>query len=117
MLRKLFGLGRADRQESEGNRYGIDTDCNYCPQCEEAYRAEIETCASCSVSLIPGSEKLDLLKRQDSDLSRRSLDISADDELVAIHSGKLMSLKQLQQVLKKAYIPSLLAGGGDEAKG
>ena len=117
MLRKLFGLGRSATPEPESNRYGIDTDCNYCPECGEAYRAEIESCVSCAVSLIPGSEKLAMLKRQDTDPLPRSLDISTDDELVTIHAGKLMNLKQLQQVLKKAYIPSLLAGGGDEAKG
>lgn len=36
--------------------------------------------------------------------------ISAEDELVALQTGKLSSLKPLQQLLKADYIPSLLSG-------
>ena len=100
----------------ESNRYDIDIDCNYCPKCEEEYRAEIETCASCSIPLIPGAEKLALLKQQEEGLHSYSMDISADDELVTLQAGKIMNLKQLQHLLKKHHIPSLLAGG-DTSKG
>jgi len=110
MFRKLFGRTRSDKQTADGNRHGIDEGCNYCPQCGEAYRAEIETCASCSVALISGSEKLAALSPQEAAPSPRDMRISADDELVTIQEGKLGQLKPLQHLLKAAYIPSILAG-------
>lgn len=116
MLHRLFGLGKSGKNPVDSNRSDIDADCNYCPKCEEEYRAEIETCASCSTPLISGSEKLALVKRQEAGFHSHSMEISADDELVTLQTGKLMDLKQLQQLLKKAYIPSLLAGG-DRSKG
>jgi hypothetical protein len=36
--------------------------------------------------------------------------ISVEDELVTLQTGKLGSLKPLQQLLKSDYIPSMLAG-------
>ncbi len=116
MLQRLFGLGKSGKGAVDNNRYDIDADCNYCPKCEEAYRSEIKTCASCSIPLISGSEKLALLRRQEAGFHSHSMEISADDELVTLQAGKLMDLKHLQHLLKKDYIPSLLAGG-DRAKG
>ena len=57
MFRKLFGLARSDEKKTGANHYDIDTDCNYCPNCGEAYRAEIATCADCSIALMSGAEK------------------------------------------------------------
>ncbi len=111
MLHRLFGLSRSRKNTVDNNRYGIDINCNYCPVCEEEYRAEIETCASCSISLISGSERLELLRRQEADFHSHSAEISAADELVTLQTGKLLNLKQLQQILKKDCIPSVLAGG------
>lgn len=116
MLRKLFGIGRSGGNEADNNPYNIDTDCNYCPKCEEEYRAEIKTCASCSVPLMPGSEKLAILRRQETDVHSDFQEITADDELVTLQTGKLLDLKELQQLLKKAHIPSMLAGE-DMSKG
>jgi len=109
MFRKLFGLTRSDEKKTGANHYDIDTDCNYCPNCGEAYRAEIATCADCSIPLMSGAEKLSILKRQDSGDDTRSMDISAEDELVTIQAGKLGILKPLQQRLKAGYVPSILA--------
>lgn len=116
MLQKLFGFGRSKTNETESNRYGIDTDCSYCPKCEEEYRAEIESCPACSIPLTPGAEKLALLRQQATAAASYSMEISAADELVALQTGKLMNLKQLQQILGKKHIPSILAGG-DSSKG
>lgn len=116
MFRKLFGLDRSAKEAPGNNQYDIDTDCNYCPKCEEEYRAEIDTCASCSVPLIPGSEKLENLTRQHAGVQSYSMEISADDELVTLQTGKLADLKSVQHLLKKEYIPSMLAGG-DASKG
>ena len=54
MFRKLFGLDKPASEPSEPNRYGIDTDSNYCPDCGEEYRAGFDTCADCGVALRPG---------------------------------------------------------------
>ena len=112
MLQRLFGLTRSDKSETDDNRHGIDTDCNYCPKCEEEYRAEIETCAACSIRLMPGAEKLALLRRQEAVSHPSSMEISADDELVDLQTGKLIELKQLRHLLEKQHIPSILAGEG-----
>lgn len=111
MFNKLFGLGKASGQTSSANRYGIDTDSNYCPECGEEYRAGFNTCADCGVALIAGTEKLAQLRQQDQGAQEYSMEISGADELVAIQSGKLGYLKPLQQVLKKAQVPSMLASG------
>ena len=110
MFRKLFGLGKSSKKVAENNQYNVDLECNYCPQCGDEYRSEIETCATCAIPLLSGSEKLKMLMQQEADLSSRSMDISAEDELVTIHGGKLGSLKPLQHLLKAEYVPALIAG-------
>lgn len=116
MFRKLFGFGKSKTKVAENNQYNIDIECNYCPECGDEYRAEIETCATCAVPLVSGSEKLKLLMQQEANSGPRSMEISAEDELVTIHGGKLNSLKSLQHLLKAEYVPSLLFGD-NAAKG
>lgn len=116
MFRKIFGLGRSGEKAADTNQFDIDEDCNYCPKCGDEYRAEIETCAACSIPLIPGSEKLAILKQQEPGSPSHFIEITADDELVTIQTGKLGSLKPLQQLLRAAYVPSLLASD-DTSKG
>jgi len=87
-----------------------DPDLNYCPQCDEEYREDFDTCAACNISLIPGTEKLAMEEAAKNKLAARSMDISPDDELVNIRKGALGEMKQLQAVLGAANIPSLLAG-------
>ncbi len=112
MFRRLFNWPRSGEKTVGINRYGIDEDCNYCPQCGEAYRAEIKTCTACSIPLIPGSEKLTVLSKQETLPPENYTEISADDELVTIQSGKLGQLKPLQHILMAAYVPSILGGDG-----
>ncbi|MBL4903139.1 hypothetical protein JYT85_00275 [Desulfocapsa sp. AH-315-G09] len=88
----------------------IDPDLNYCPQCDEEYREDFNTCASCHISLITGTERLALEEAEKNKLAARSMDISPDDELTNIKKGTLNEMKQLQAVLGAASIPSLLAG-------
>ena len=111
MFSKLFGLGKESGKTSIDNRYGIDTDSNYCPDCGEEYRAGFDTCADCGVALISGTDKLAQLRQQDGGAQEYSMEISGADELVAIQTGKLGYLKPLQQVLRKAQVPSMLASG------
>jgi hypothetical protein len=88
----------------------IDPDLNYCPQCDEEYREDFDTCAACNIALIPGKERLSMEEAKNNKLAARSMDISPDDELVNIRKGALGEMKQLQAVLGAASIPSLLAG-------
>lgn len=87
-----------------------DPDLQYCPQCDEEYREEIISCASCNVDLISGTEKLVMEKEAEMKLATRSMDISADDELANIRKGPLLDMKHLQGLLAKENIPSLVAG-------
>ncbi len=88
----------------------IDSELNYCPQCDEEYRSDFATCASCNITLISGTDRLALEENQKKKLSERSMDISPDDELANIRKGPLGEMKQLQAVLGAQSIPSLVAG-------
>ena len=86
----------------------IDPDLKYCPRCGDEYRAEIERCAACAVSLLSGQE---LLKRQGEDKKAATCrPLRPDDELVSIVKGPVVQMQTMQAVLKRAGIPSLAAG-------
>ena len=95
-----------------------DPGLKYCPKCDEEYRAEIEICVSCNVQLISGEEQLAKEKAEKQKKNARSMAITNDDELANIRKGSLHDMKQLQTILAKENIPSLLAGegGGDCGK-
>ena len=88
----------------------IDPDLNYCPECDEEYREDFDTCAACNISLISGTERLAMEEAAKTKLSLRSMDISPDDELANIRKGSVGEMKQLQALLGSANIPSLVAG-------
>lgn len=116
MLHRLFSILGSGEKTAGGNQADIEEDCNYCPQCGDAYRAEIKTCAACSVALISGSEKLAALSPDETASPPHDMSISADDELVTIQEGKLGQLKTTRHLLKAAFIPSIFAGD-NTAKG
>jgi hypothetical protein len=87
----------------------IDPGLKYCPRCGDEYRAEIERCAACAVSLVAGQELLDRL--QDEGKNAASIrPLHPDDELVSIMKGPVVQMQTMQAVLKRAGIPSLAAG-------
>ncbi|MEN8199718.1 MAG: hypothetical protein ABFR63_06550 [Thermodesulfobacteriota bacterium] len=88
----------------------IDPELKYCPQCDEEYRAEMETCASCNIPLLTGAERLTMEEAAKNKKAARSMDISSDDEIAVIRKGSLHDMKQLQKLLAAENIPSLLAG-------
>lgn len=116
MFRKLFSLSRSGDVAADNSQYDIDVECNYCPECGDEYRAEIKTCPACSILLISGSEKLAILRQQETGSHSHVIEISADDELVTLQTGKLGYLKTLQQLLRAEYVPSIL-GGDNKSKG
>jgi hypothetical protein len=112
MLKKLFGFGKAaiKAKDQDAVSYGVDVEMNYCPSCGDEYRADIEQCVTCKVALISGREKLEQKRQKVEAFNGRSMDISADDELVTIKNGKLRDLKPYQILLAKERIPALLTG-------
>lgn len=89
-----------------------DPDLMYCPKCDEEYRAEIVMCAACNVELIGGGERLVQEEASKQKIDARSMTITNDDELANVRKGSLHDMKQLQTLLAKENIPSLLAGEG-----
>jgi len=89
---------------------GIDPDLNYCPSCGDEYRADIQSCVSCNIALIDGREKLRRMEKTRQDLSRRSMDISIEDDLISIRKGSLNDMKYLRKLLIGERVPALLAG-------
>ena len=42
----------------------IDPDLQYCPSCNDEYRAEIHVCAACGIDLLSGEQMLALQAEQ-----------------------------------------------------
>jgi hypothetical protein len=59
----------------------IDPELKYCPQCHDEYRAEIERCAECEISLITGIEMLELEKGGQEKSAAPKDEITPDDQL------------------------------------
>ena len=72
-------------------KYRIDPELQYCPQCQDEYRAGIVQCASCEVELINGSKMLKAQEQKNKRLSERSMEISPDDRRPA-YSGYFNAL-------------------------
>ncbi len=87
-----------------------DPDLQYCPQCDEEYRADFEICASCNVKLISGRDKVTAEEEAKAKLESRSMEIGPEDEIVNIRKGPLADMKQLQALLVGNTIPSLVVG-------
>jgi len=91
-------------------KYRIDPELQYCPQCQDEYRAGIVECASCEVELISGSKMIEAQERKARRLAQRSMEITPDDELVDIIKGPVLNIKQVQSRLAGEGIPSIVAG-------
>ena len=86
----------------------IEDELKYCPRCRDEYRAEIETCATCDVTLLTGVAMRALLEEKQKARSSRSMEISPDDELVDIRRGPVLAMKELQKVLADQLLPALV---------
>jgi predicted Zn-ribbon and HTH transcriptional regulator len=85
----------------------IEPDLKYCPQCNDEYRAEIVTCATCKVALLTGVEMQARLEAHQEKKSPRSLEIFPDEPMTTIRKGQVLPMKQLQAYLLQQGIPSL----------
>lgn len=94
-------------------KYRIDPELQYCPQCQDEYRAGIERCAACEVELISGTMILAAREEKENRLAGRKFEVTREDELTDVIKGNILTIKQLQAKLKKEGFPSLIAGDGD----
>jgi len=85
----------------------IEAELQYCPDCMEEYRADISTCADCHIPLVSGRKLLEARKDSEQKQQGDTMVISPDDELVTIRKGPLVQIKDFQNMLKRAGIPSL----------
>lgn len=86
-----------------------DPELNYCPVCDEEYRADIGMCADCLVALVSGRERIADEQKVWQQRATRSMELSAEDDLVGVRKGPLLEMKKLQQLLARERIPSLIA--------
>ncbi len=98
------------------DRY-IDESYNYCPQCNEEYRADIPRCAECDTALISGKQLLLIQKNLKDSKACRNMSISTADDLVDARKGSVIEIKQNQIMLEKHGIPSLIASDNNCGKG
>ena len=108
---------RKKKKTQETGLDEVDPEMNYCPVCGDEYRPDIENCASCTVELISGKEKLVLVRKEQELLNDRSMEIAVDDELIDLRKGALHDMKQLQALLAADRIPAILAGDESCGKG
>jgi len=87
-----------------------DPELKYCPVCDDEYRADIKMCAVCAVELISGLEKIAAEETLIQKKAARSMELTADDDLVNIRKGPLLEMKNLQRILAREQIPALIAG-------
>ena len=94
-------------------KYRIDPELQYCPHCQDEYRAGIVACASCDVDLISGAKMIKAQEQKNQRMEERSMEISPDDELVDIIKGPVLNIKQMQSRLANDGLPSIVAGDSD----
>ena len=86
----------------------IDPDLNYCPHCNDEYRAEISTCAACGIDLLSGEQMLALhADRISPQTTSRSLEIHPEESVLTVRKGPVLQIKELQAYLLRSGIPSL----------
>ncbi|MBW1635422.1 MAG: hypothetical protein JRJ68_04020 [Deltaproteobacteria bacterium] len=111
MFSKLFSTKKRKQEKTAGSAalsHGIDPEMNYCPLCGDEYRVAGKRCAACDVELISGAEKLAQVQKVKQLVAGRSMELTADDELVNLRKGMLNDMKQLQSLLAGERIPAVL---------
>jgi hypothetical protein len=88
----------------------IDPDLKYCPRCRDEYRADIMQCADCGIELISGARLLEINEEKERASATRGREITAEDQLVEMRKGSVIEMKQVQAMLAREGVPSLLAG-------
>ncbi|MEN8258604.1 MAG: hypothetical protein ABFS09_12150 [Thermodesulfobacteriota bacterium] len=87
-----------------------ESDLKYCPQCQDEYRADIESCAACKITLLTGSEMLDMVSNSQQARNSRLGELGAGDDIVTIHKGPLADLKKLEKAFARENIGMMIVG-------
>lgn len=89
---------------------GIDPEMHYCQSCDAEYRLDMPLCPVCRIPLVSGTERLEMLAREQDRRVGRSMKLQPGTELVSIRKGPLREMKYLLNILEQGYIPGLLSG-------
>jgi hypothetical protein len=104
-LQKKSGAAKERRQGQ-----AIDKAMNYCPGCGDEFRSDIDSCPVCRLVLRRGQELLAESEAREADWAGRDMNISPEEELVALRQGPLLELKALRRLLAAERVPALLSG-------
>ena len=88
----------------------FEQDLNYCPQCQDEYRADIERCPVCACDLLSGKEMVARAEKQRQKMADRLGELRPDDELVVVKRGPLAEMKVYEELLNRDRISAVLAG-------
>jgi hypothetical protein len=84
-----------------------DPELNYCPQCNDEYRAEVDVCTACGIKLLSGTQMLAKRGARQLQQSSPSLEILPDEPLLTVRKGPVLQIKDLQAYLLRCGVPSL----------
>lgn len=87
-----------------------EAELKYCPQCQDEYRADIEKCAACALTLITGAEMVAMRNQSQQARNNRQGALTADDDIVTIHQGALADLKKLEKAFERENIGMMIVG-------
>lgn len=111
MFLRLFGKrGNEKSKEVVGAGAAIDPEMFYCHACGGEFRYRLDRCPSCAVELESGVERRQRLQAGESLLLSRSMELTPGCETVNLRKGLLRDMQELQRVLARKRIPSLLGG-------
>jgi ribosomal protein L32 len=85
----------------------IDPDLQYCPSCNDEYRAEIHVCAACGIDLLSGEQMLALQAERDQPQNLQPLEVDSDEALLTVRKGPVLQMKELQAYLLRRGLSSL----------
>nr|WP_321466836.1 hypothetical protein [uncultured Desulfobulbus sp.] len=86
----------------------IDPDLKYCSQCGDEYRAEMETCASCGITLQWGHALL-AAGAGKSAAPQAPVGIAPEEAAVSIRKGPMLQIKELQRFLQSRGLAARIA--------
>lgn len=88
----------------------IDPELNYCPDCRDEYRADIERCGVCGMELVNGKQFMNMNKSNEEKRAARKGDLTPDDEVVNLQAGPLGDMRHLEDLLKTERIGTMIIG-------
>ncbi len=119
MFLRFFGKKDKELMTPAGSRgASVDETMYYCHGCGGEFRYLLENCPSCGAVMESGIDRLARLGEEERGFLARPMDIPPGSETVHLRKGQLREMKEVQGVLARQRIPSLLGGeDGDCGKG